>query len=144
MTVPLPKEKPADAGCMENVFGGVCGQADTMIIQAKLDSTTDEPKSTHVDGRIENLQQQLNNLQRQVSHLTKELDHVSMEKLDVVILLEKLIRAPETKTGLDRTILEKVRMYVTAPAEGTVVGTESTLTDDSVSWFCSPCAGDHS
>ena len=61
----------------------------------------------------------------------------------MVILLEKLIRASETKTGLDSKKLEEARMYVTA-AEGTIVGTESTLTDDSVNWFCSPCAGDRS
>ena len=131
MTVPLPKEKPVDAGCVENVFDGVCGKAET-----KSDHW-----SAHVDGQIENLQLQLNNLQKQVSNLTKELDHVNMEKLDVLILLEKLIRASNT-TGLDRTKLEEVRMYVTA-AE-TVGGTESTLTSDSVHWFCSPCTGDHS
>lgn len=137
MTVPLPKEKPVDAGCVENVFDGVCGKAET-----KSDIMTNELKSAHVDGQIENLQLQLNNLQKQVSNLTKELDHVNMEKLDVLILLEKLIRASETTTGLDRTKLEEVRMYVTA-AE-TVGGTESTLTGDSVHWFCSPCTGDHS
>jgi hypothetical protein len=136
MTVPLPKEKPVDAGCVENVFDGVCGKAET-----KSDIMTNELKSAHVDGQIENLQLQLNNLQKQVSNLTKELDHVNMEKLDVLILLEKLIRASETTTGLDRTKLEEVRMYVTAE---TVGRTESTLTGDSVHWFCSPCTGDHS
>jgi hypothetical protein len=126
MTVP-----PVNAGCVENVFDGVCGKAET-----KSDHW-----SAHVDGQIENLQLQLNNLQKQVSNLTKELDHVNMEKLDVLILLEKLIRASETTTGLDRTKLEEVRMYVTAE---TVGRTESTLTGDSVHWFCSPCTGDHS
>lgn len=129
LTVPLPKEKPVDAGCVENVFDVVCGKEETMTIQTKSDTMTNKPKCTHVDGQIENLQLQLNNLQKQVSNLTKELDHVNMEKLDMVILLEKLIRT----TGL-----EEVRMYVTA-AE-----TESTLTGDGVSWFCSPCTGDRS
>ena len=102
MTVP-----PVNAGCVENVFDGVCGKAET-----KSDTMTNELKSAHVDGQI-----------------------------DVLILLEKLIRASETTTGLDRTKLEEVRMYVTAE---TVGRTESTLTGDSVHWFCSPCTGDHS
>jgi len=132
-----PEEEPVDAGCVEDasdMFGGAC-------VQAAVDTITIQTKSSPADNRIENLQLQLENLQKQVCKLTKELDDVYMEKLDVVILLEKLIRASDTKTGFSHSELEEVRMLVTA-AEGTLVGMGSNLTDHSdLNWFCSPCVG---
>jgi hypothetical protein len=138
ITVQPPKEEPVGAGCVEDasdMFGGAC-------VQAAVDTITIQTKSPHADNRVENLQLQVENLQKQVCKLTKELDDIHMEKLDVVMLLEKLIRASDTKTGFNRSELEEVRMLVAA-AEG-VVGMGSTLTDtdhSDLNWFCSPCVG---
>ena len=139
LTVPLPEGEPGDAGWAEHasdMFGEVCAAHD-------LDTVHTE-ESSHAGIRIEKLQVQLNKMQKQMSKLTKELDHVHSEKLDLVILLEKLMRSAESKTGLDNAKLEKVRTFLTA-AEGTIIRSESTLTDHHIdmNWFCSPCTGSY-
>jgi hypothetical protein len=133
-TVPLPEEEPGDAGWLEH--------ASDMLGDCVHDlDTVQTEESSHAGFRIENLQVQLNNLQKQVSKLTKELDHVHGEKLDLVIMLEKLMRSVESKTGLDNAKVEKVRSFLTA-AEGALMRSESTLTDhNNMNWFCSPCTG---
>ena len=92
------------------------------------------------DDRVDTLQTQLHKLQEQVARLHKDLDLVHMEKLDVIVLLDKLIRATESKNGLDHTKMKEALVLVN-DGERSLVGTESTLTDNSMDegWFCRPC-----
>lgn len=92
------------------------------------------------DDRVDTLQTQLYKLQEQVARLHKDLDLVHMEKLDVIVLLDKLIRAAESKNGLDHIKMKEALVLVN-DGEPSLVGTESTLTDNSndEGWFCRPC-----
>ncbi len=137
LTVPLPEEEPGDTGWAEHasdMFNEVCAVHD-------LDTVHTE-ESSRVGVRIEKLQVQVNKMQKQVSKLTKELDHVHSEKLDLVIMLEKLMRSTESKSDMDNAKLEKVRKFLTAAEGANRSGSESTLTDhNDMNWFCSPCTG---
>ena len=93
------------------------------------------------DDRVNTLQTQLHKLQEQVARLHMDLDLVHMEKLDVIVLLDKkLIRATESKNGMDHIKMKEALVLVN-DGERSLVGTESTLTDNSndEGWFCRPC-----
>lgn len=97
-------------------------------------------KELNEKDRVDTLQTQLHKLQEQVARLHKDLDLVHMEKLDVIVLLDKLIRATESKNGLDH-MKTKEALVLVNDGERSLVGTESTLTDNSMDegWFCRPC-----
>jgi esterase/lipase len=99
-----------------------------------------EKETKNQDDRVDTLQTQLYKLQKQVARLHKDLDLVHMEKLDVIVLLDKLIRAAESKNGLDHIKMKEALVLVN-DGEPSLVGTESTLTDSSndEGWFCRPC-----
>jgi len=105
-----------------------------------LNKELNEKDTKIQDDRVDTLQTQLHKLQEQVARLHKDLDLVHMEKLDVIVLLDKLIRATESKNGLDHTKMKEALVLVN-DGERSLVGTESTLTDNSMDegWFCRPC-----
>jgi hypothetical protein len=110
---------------------------------AKVESLRKElnEKDTKIqDDRVDTLQTQLHKLQEQVARLHKDLDLVHMEKLDVIVLLDKLIRATESKNGMDHIKMKEALVLVN-DGERSLVGTESSLTDNSndEGWFCRPC-----
>lgn len=109
-------------------------------VESVCNELREELDSTNKDHRVEVVQTQLNKLQEQVFRLHKDLELVHLEKLDVIVLLEKLIRATDT-AGLDHAKMTEV-CVLEKGGEPSLGGTESTLTDSSVEgWFCSPCAG---